>query len=360
MNNRITLCNVKKRLEEQAFDYEVLMLQDDFSILCSGRGGRIFGPFESEDSESVFWVNKAFRYSEAFAGFIRDEEWNMGGDRIWIAPEIPFFVKDRAAGFDSFIVQKHLDPGNYDLCRRADSIILDQDVILDVYQNACTKKEFHLKKTICKSDNPLRNLPVFEELSSKVKFCGFEQIIELADNSEDCDLYLENWILTQVNTPGILIVPFLGRMEFVDYFEPVEKQDFYIRDNYMEINVTGDRRYKLGFKSVISTGRSGYLSKLSDGRSYLIIRSFINNPSSLYCCEPFDKPGQTGCSSFIYNDSGALGGYAEMENLGITISGDTGKKCSADVVYNWLYIGEETALKQIANTLLEIKLIKYN
>lgn len=352
MPEQITFLEIRNRLQEQGLGYEILELQDGFSILCTQWGGRIFGPFETGNSESVFWVNEAFRNKESFAEYIQNEEWNMGGDRVWTAPELAFFVKDRDTGFDSFIVQRQLDPGNYDLQKVDETVVLSQDVTLDAYQSKSSSKSFRLKRTINKIDDPLRNLSIFEKLQDGVTFCGFEQDVEIEDYSEDCELFLENWVLTQVKTPGRLIVPFTGLMEFVDYFEPIDEAFYEIRDNYMHIIVTGDRRYKVGFKSSVITGRSGYIGKLSDGRSYLLIRSYLNNPSSRYCCEPYDKPGRTGCSLFVYNDSGDLGGYAELENSGITISGDTGKKKSADTVSYWLYIGEEAMLNQIVYVLL--------
>lgn len=94
------------------------------------------------------------------------------------------------------------------------------------------------------------------------------------------------------------------------------------------------------------------MGKLTDERSYLFIRSYYNDPSSIYCCDPYDKPGQNGCSLFLYNDSGSLGGFAEFENTGVTFSGDTGKKQSIDAVSYYFYVGEEVRLKKIAKLLL--------
>lgn len=352
MNNNIPLKEVKNRLREYGLEYETISLQDGFSILCTKRGGRILGPFEDENAESIFWINGAFASSERFGDFLNHEEWNLGGDRFWIAPEHPYFIQDRNHFYDSYTVQKEIDPGNYSLKKDGETVTLEQDVMLKVFQSRIREKKFHVKKVIHKIANPLRALSGFKEQYANVKFCGFQQSIEMCDKSEDSELYLEAWLLTQINPKGKLIVPFTGKMEFDDYYEPIEKSKYNIHDNYMEVDVTGNVRYKLGFKSAVTTGRAGYIGKFTDGRSYLFIRSYYNDPSSVYCCDPFDRPGLNGCSLFLYNDSGGLGGFAEFESTGVTFSRDTGKKRSADSVNYYIYVGEESQLNNIAHLLL--------
>jgi len=56
----------------------------------------------------------------------------------------------------------------------------------------------------------------------------------------------------------------------------------------------------------------------------------------------------------VYNDSGALGGFGELECNGMTIGGETGRSTSTDVMTLWLYAGPEQKILQIIRNLLGI------
>jgi hypothetical protein len=76
MNNRILGHQIIARLKENSFPYGMLTLQNDVSILISQNGGRVFGPFLSQDSESIFWINSAFAQSDSFKEFLDSGDWN--------------------------------------------------------------------------------------------------------------------------------------------------------------------------------------------------------------------------------------------------------------------------------------------
>ena len=66
MNTGVTFRQVIDRLQENGFDYAVLALQEGARAVVSGRGGRIFGPFFSENGKCSCWVNGAFAEGDAF------------------------------------------------------------------------------------------------------------------------------------------------------------------------------------------------------------------------------------------------------------------------------------------------------
>jgi len=354
MNKNIDIDIVKKRLTEFDLEFEEVQLQNGYSAICLKRGGRLFGPFDNKTGESILWMNDAFKTTTAFAAFLSAKEWNIGGDRLWIAPEMPFFVKNRNDFFETYIVQEELDPGNYIIDKTDNIVTMKQDVSLNTFEVDCPKKELRISKTIRISSDPLLEFACYPELVKEIDYCGFEQKIELTAIDNDKTLYLEAWLLTQINPAGKLIVPYTSNLEYVDYYEPLRSEMFSITSNHMEINVTGDERYKIGFKASQVTGKAGYIGYLSDGRSYLFIRTFANNPSNIYCSDPYDRPKQYGCSMFLYNDQGGQGGFAEFENSGATISGDTGMKKSVDVINYYLYVGKEEKLNQIVHALLGV------
>jgi len=91
MNNRITLNQIINRFEENNLSYEIIPLPNNFKITVLQRSGRIFGPFSGEESESILWINKCFAHKEDFKAFLESGNWNLGGDRIWMAPELENF-----------------------------------------------------------------------------------------------------------------------------------------------------------------------------------------------------------------------------------------------------------------------------
>lgn len=352
MNSHITLKQVKERLEEAVLEFKTLDLGGGFSIICTARGGRILGPFENDDGESLTWLNPAFENKERFAEFLKNEDWNMGGDRMWCLPEMPFFVKKRNDFFDTYIVQKELDPGSYSLDCDGKCVSMGQAVKLGTFEAGGTVKEFTLGRTIISAANPLNNSDKAEKLMQNVKYCGILQRVEMNVLDSDETLYLEPWLLTQINPLGELIIPTVSKAEYIDYYEPVPHDYIDINKKLTRLKVTGDVRYKVGFKASQLTGRSGYIGTLSDGRAYLFFRNYFNNPSSVYCGDPYAKPGLYGCSLYLYNGHTAQGGFSEFEHCSSTVSGDTGIRKSDEMSGYYFYIGNKSAVEKIAEELI--------
>jgi hypothetical protein len=165
-------------------------------------------------------------------------------------------------------------------------------------------------------------------------------------------MLIEPWFLAQVNPGGYAIVPLMGPPEYVDFYEPVTDDYQIFMDGCFRLKITGDRRYKTGYRSAQTIGRVAYLNETGDGRAYAFIRNYFNDPSQPYCAEPFEDLGNTGCSLFFYNDSGKLGGFAEIDNSGIPIGKGTGKIESASAVNEWFFTGERAKINRIVNILI--------
>lgn len=357
MNNRITFKQIIDRLNENEIKYQILKLSDDFKIVIMEKGGRIFGPYQNDNSESIWWTNKAFATKESFLEFLNNNEWNYGGDRVWMAPEFPFFNKDRNEFFDSYTVQPQLDPANYELTVDSNNNVnLFTDVNVPLFQMEYKDKQFSIERTIRRNNNPLRNIKEFIEGELNVKFCGFEQEVMVIDNSKDKKMPLEFWDLTQINPGGSVIVPFFGEFEFVDYYNPIPNSIQIPNENFVELKIQNGVSYKAAYKAAKTMGRAGYINRLDEENHYLFIRNYFNDPSSIYCCEPYNKEGQNGCSLYVYIDSGDLGGFAEFENSGRTFGEGTSRNKSTDVVNYWFFVGKKDKLEKIVQILLGVNI----
>jgi len=359
MSQKITYQQIVTRLEENGLRYEVLTLQNDVSIVISQRGGRIFGPFLSQDgaqsSESILWINGVFDDPDTFGQFLDSGDWNLGGERIWIAPEIQYHVRDRDDFWGSVHWPEQVDPGRYVMEQpKPGQWRLSQDMTLEAHNLASGQKNLHLERLIRRVEDPLRNLGNYRDLIDGVLFAGYEQVVSLSESKLD-DIVSEAWSLAQVNPGGVLVIPASPRVEFVDYYSPVGDLQA-IHADHVRLQITGSNQYKVGYKAAHVFGRLGYFNHFDDGRAYLIVRNFFNNPSVPYAEEPAHLPGCRGYSIHIYNDSGDFGGFGELECNAQTIGGETGRSSSTDQLLLWLYVGPDDEVKKVALHLLGVEI----
>ena len=356
MTHKITYRQVIARLEENDLPYGVLRLQNDVSIIISQRGGRIFGPFLSQGSESVFWINGAFAWPDSFEEILNTGDWNLGGERIWIAPEIQYTIQERTDFWGSYHLPEQIDPGHYTLDQAGtDQWRLSQDMTLEAFNLSRGWKQLHLERLIRPVEDPLRNLSNYGELMDGVLFAGYEQSVSLSEAGSD-DIMSEAWNLVQLNPGGVLLIPAAPCVEFTDYFEPIDDSLQTIHSNHVRLRITGQRRYKVGYKAPHVFGRLAYFNSFSHARAYLIVRSFFNNPSAPYVEEPAGLLGCHGHSIHVYNDGGDFGGFGELECQGQTVGGTTGRSSSKDQFILWLYVGAPDKVKRLVLHLVGVKL----
>lgn len=355
MNNRISYSQVIERLHEHSMPHAVLALQNNVKIVISEWSGRVLGPFLSEDSESVFWTNSALADAASFTAFRESGGIDLGGERMWIAPEIQYNVQDRNNFDGSYRLPAPVDPGQYALSQCGPRLwCLEQDITLQAYNVASGQKRLHIERMLNPAHDPLRGLSRYDELVDGVIFAGYEQTVTLSEAQTDA-IASQSWLLIQVNPGGVALIPFTASPEATDYYEPVGALQS-IQAHHVRLNITGQQRYKTGYKAACTTGRLGYFNRLAGGRAYLIVRCFFNNPSTIYAEEPAHRPGFLGDSIHVYNDSGALGGFGELECAGQTIGGPAGKPTMTDQFLVWLYVGPDAKIDAISRVLLGIEL----
>lgn len=356
MNNNISYEQVVARLEENNLAYGVLKLQHGLSLVISRFGGRVFGPFLAAESESIFWLNSAFATAGSFKTFLASGDWNLGGERFWIAPEIQYFVKDRTRYWETIGVPPQLDPGNYKLEQTGpEQWRLDQTLTLEASNVGSGLKELTMERYIQPVADPLSHLSRYQELSDEVLFAGYEQVVTLSED-KPTGLMSEAWNIIQLNPGGLLLIPATPTVESTDYYEPVGDTLQVFHPHYVGLKINGSRQYKVGYKAAHVFGRLAYFNYLSDSQAYLVVRNFFNNPSAPYLEEPPHLPGQQGDSIHVYNDDGRFGGFGELECHGQAIGGATGRPASTDQTVLWLYLGPGDRIKRIALHLLGIEL----
>jgi len=281
-------------------------------------------------------------------------DWCVGGDRIWLAPEVQFNIPDRLH-WDSggaYVLPKAVDPGEYTLSRPgSDCLRLEQSIRLSLYNLATGEKKVRIGRTVRPAQDPLRSTGGYSALRDKVVFTGYSQEIELEDLSGG-PAGVEAWNLSQFNPGGTVIIPTTGTAEYQDYYQPVTDRYFKCEGSFAYLRFTGDRKYKIGIKAPGLYGRIGYFLSLPHGLARLVVINFFNNPSSAYIDEPSGTIGAQGDSVQFYNDDGSLGGFSEIEVHGMSVGGSSGRKSTVDPLEFWQYTGEEGQVGRVSRMLL--------
>lgn len=331
-------------------NYEILEIGEGWHIIISQHGGHVFGPFSERYREGLFWIPESVKQPEVYRKLIESRTWNIGGDRVWIAPEIQFNIRDRSRFRETLDTPKCIDPGDFMMEREFDAVCLHQSLDLESYNTVTGTVHVEFGRRIRKALDPLRKLPDYDILMESVSYCGYEQVLDLTAESEE-QIFAESWDLLQVRPKGRLYLPMYRAMRGTDHYEPAGSHE-YPAGHGVCLEITGDSRYKIAYRSAVLTGRFGYLADETDGESYLIIINYPNNPSAMYSEEPPLREGDNGYSVHIYNDDGNSGGFAEMECNMQTIGRPTGLNHSIERVTKWIYTGETKKLKAIAGVLL--------
>jgi hypothetical protein len=351
MNNHVTYDMVRARLEENGIPHGSIETGAGSRIVVSQRGGRIFGPFLGDRGESLLWTSGHFSDAAAFRRFLDSADWNIGGDRVWIAPEHRYNVRDRSDFFGSYTLPQQVDPGQYRLEMSGRECRLRQEVALDVHGPSAPPKRLRFDRRVGATADPLRELA---DPAEDVAFAGYVHEVHLVEEEDD-GAPAETWNLAQVNPGGHAYVAVTGGATYTDFYAPAgpRHQAF---AGYTRILIDARHMFKVGYKAPRVLGRMGYHHRLDGERECLFVRAFFCDPSGTYTMEPASRPGDRGYPVQVFNDDGTYGGFGEIECSGRAIGGDTGRSASTDVICSWFYVGVRERLRPIASILLGAEL----
>ncbi len=342
----ITFGQVCSRLDENNLEYNVMRLAEDCRLIVSAYGGRIFGPFRGDAESSYSWVNPAFSDRRKFAEMLAERAWNIGGDRLWIAPELQYNVPDLEDFDGSYSVPDDLDPGFYTLQTEGDGVcVLEEKVSLQVHRTV-QRKELEIQRRVSPAVNPVPEIPV--------EHFGYYHEIMLREKTHD-DVVSEAWNLLQLNPEGVLYIPVISAVDFTEYYDRFRFGYQRIYPDYVRLKIDGCCKYKVGYNASALTGRSGYVCRVGDSY-YLLLRDFHVDPAGQYFKSPAGAAAKTGSALHVYNDDGMMGGFAEHECSCLAIGGVTGRKFSYDRIANHYFTGSAAVIKEVAEKLLGLNI----
>ena len=353
-----TLHQLRETLESAGEAHHVLPLDDGMSVVLTRRGARVLGLFPGAGADNLFWTNAALTSAERLQAFVAAGNWNLGGERCWIAPEIQYNVRDRRDFWGTLNVPAAVDPGDYRFEVAGSAVRFSQTITLEAFNTARGVAELEITRTIHPISNPLAPLQDSFSLMDGVRYGGYAQETTLT-NLGDESICSEIWNLIQLNAGGQMIILSTPDVEASDYCGEVPPEARVVADNHVRLHMTGASQYKVGYKAATLLGRLAYWNRLADSQEYLFVRQFNNDASNVYAEEPPDLPGVQGHSVHVYNDGGEFGGdvrFGELECSGRTVGGQSGRSTAQDTFSLWAYVGSHAQISRIARVLLGVTL----
>ncbi len=279
-------------------------------VLTPSYGARVIGAGTSGmESQNWLWVNPQILSESFWQKEPRD--WNLGGSRTWIAPEDRFYLDKRGNWF----VPAQMDPGSYTMVARTDSSV----TCVNEFE-ITTREDQSYSLRLARQVQLLKRLPAeFGPLSDQIRWVAFRTEHELENLGSEVigkDVApVGLWSLDQVVPGGTMIIPIQKseRPPYRDYFDPIPPDRIFVAERAITVKIDGRRRGKIGIAPWAARPILLLLEPLEQGRAVLFVKQFAVDPHGVYVDHPWGKPSEYGDPVQIYNDSGQMGGFAEME-----------------------------------------------
>lgn len=305
-----TLGDLLKALEGRT---EVVTLRSESGgtiVVTPTYGARVIGAgVKGLESENWLWANSLIATVEFWQKEPRD--WNLGGARTWIAPEDLFYLDKQGNWF----VPAQMDPGNYSLTAKT-----DRSVTCTNEFEIVNRKDESYQVRVVRQITVLDQLPEeFGEVPASVSWVSFRTLHQLENLGSSVigkDVsYMGLWSLDQVVAGGTMIIPInkSDRPAYRDYFEPIPPDRISVTDNAITVKIDGRRRGKIGIAPWAAKPILLLYEPKGDNQAVLFVKQFPVDPKGVYVDHPWGKPSEYGDPVQIYNDSGEMGGFAEME-----------------------------------------------
>ena len=269
-----------------------------------------------EDGCSAFWFDSSALTSR--------QNWNIGGDRTWISPEIEYFTNESG----NAQVPAQLDPGDWVLEQVSSSQAVAKMAAELQHRSSTRLVHVELEKQFRLLPNPLVMNTSTRLRSLQISsYMGYEVVAsmrlqpQLGEQMETSEAsasvpagYCSLWSVLQVPPGGAILAPTYGQVEPLAMFAH-DRQHVRMKSlpNGLLLHCEGDRKFKFSLDAISSTGRFGYIRHLNERKSCLIVRQFHVNPSGMYPDYPPGRPDYSGSCMQFYFDGGQLGHFAELE-----------------------------------------------
>ena len=286
------LCQTLVQTCQPAVD---LTFDDGSRALVRPASGRVLGLYPPGSEDNFYWINPALASDVLPHEFFDQPGWiNPGGDRTWLAPEIDLFIEDLDRPWETYAVQRALDPGYWKLASASRSeLTLTNDTRVRLHRSGL-EVGARLSKNYSPAENPLQDTPL---ANAGLEFAGYTQITTLEQESvPGCAIRLGIWNLLQLPSPGVMLIPTTSAVQPRLVFGTMANGECQVEPHRVrwEMEAPGTNT-KIALKPQSLTGRAGYFCEhASDGTADLVVREFAVDPDGDYVDGLWEPPHDRG------------------------------------------------------------------
>lgn len=285
--------------------FRVLDIGTGCTLVVTTAGGRVFGPFLN-GTDALGW---SLEQTEIEAALLA-RQWNIGGERVWLAPERVFNFADPARMLDTYLVATELDPGAWELTTEADGVVLEA-----VPTMPRTDGVEPIRLTLVRRIRPLR-LSEYPALRESLIVGGYRQILDVAHPQLAQGLAVVPWLIRQVALGGEAILSASGFGLGQCVFGKPPAAAVNPKMNAWHVPFGPQGFFKTSYpRHAITSG--GLIYMIFDGgqATALIMRPVLSESDFYPETLPHD-PASTGQAAALFRDDGRFGKYGELELYG--------------------------------------------
>jgi len=205
----------RNNLAKAGVKFGELPLAGGARLLVTEHWGKAFGPFENEADPGTLWISGKAADERSLQAMVEGGDWCVGGDRLWLAPEVQFNIVDRE-GWDqagAYVLPRSIDPGHYRLSvDDRSSITLTQTIEAQLFNLASGVKRVWVRRRFYPALDPLSSCGAYGEVRGDVRYTGYSEELAVEDLSGG-EASVEAWNLLQVRPGGVVILPLAGGAE---------------------------------------------------------------------------------------------------------------------------------------------------
>lgn len=300
------------------------------TLVVTTAGGRVFGPF-LKGTDALGWTLDQTEFDVA----LRAGYWNIGGERVWLAPERLFNFADPARMLDSYQVATELDPGEWELTTDALWVALDASPMMPR-----TDGGEPIRLAIARRIRPLR-VSEYPAPRNVLVVGGYRQTLEVAHPQAAKGLAIVPWLIRQVVLGGEAILSATGLEPGECVFGKPPPAAITPQTAAWHVPFGPHGFFKTSYlRHSIGSGGLSYIIAAQGRATALIMRPNLAAPD----CYPETLPlhsASHGQAAALFRDDGRFGSYGELELYG-HITGPTRGSLVCDTL---ILTGAESAVR---------------
>ncbi len=291
---------IERLLADRGLAVEEVPLGPNAHLIVTRCGGRVFGPFV-DGADALGWCPAP----DAFAAALAAGDWNIGGERVWLAPEASFNFTDAARIVETYRVDPALDPGAWHLERAGAAI------------------RFGLQAEIALADGSGRiAVEIVRTLAPRpahvliggVREFGYRQRI-VVEQRAGPPLPLVPWLIRQVAPVGTAFLDARNGARGEPVFGAPPAAAIAPQDGWWRVPFHGPGFMKTCYRRAsLRNGAIGLMAEATVNTA-LLCRPVLADAERYPETHP-RAPGSAGQCAALFYDDGRFGAYGEIELYG--------------------------------------------